>query len=250
MQSTMQKIAFVTDLHIDESGILPGGRDTRKQLIEIINHLKKNEFDGIILGGDLCNQYGDTSIYNWIYELFSAQNLTIYPISGNHDNSTILAKAFGLQNYLTNTALYYKIEIGQVSCLLLDTSTGSMDSAQWQWLENELAASTNVHQYIFMHHPPIICHAKHMEPKYMFKEIDRYKMMCQKFNNKTFHITTGHYHIEKTVIYKNMHVYVSPSTFVQIDPNKTTFESMHPYIGYRVLMIENNTYFNTHTIYL
>jgi Icc protein len=250
MASTIHKIVFITDLHIDKEDYFPSGRDTRSQLIDIIHHLKKSKFDGIILGGDLCNQTGDTLIYKWIYELFKAHNLSVHPISGNHDTSSLLADVFGLQNYLTYGALYYKILIGQVPCLLLDTSSGSMDATQWRWIEKEVATSPFAHQYIFMHHPPVICHSKHMEPKYMFSQMEAFKSLCEKYSHKTFHIIAGHYHIEKTVIHKNMYVYVSPSTYVQIDPDSTSFQMMHPHIGYRMLLIEEDGCVNTHALYL
>lgn len=250
MASTIHKIVFITDLHIDKEDYYPSGRDTRSQLIDVINHIKKSQFDGIILGGDLCNQTGDTLIYKWIYDLFKGHNLIIHPISGNHDTSPLLAAAFGLQNYLTNGTLYYKILIGHVPCLLLDTSLGALDTVQWLWLDNEIQSSISPHIYIFMHHPPLICHSKHMEPKYMFKEMEAFKSLCEKYSHKTFHIITGHYHLEKTIIQKNMYIYVSPSTYLQIDPDSVSFKIMHPHIGYRIILIEKDGSVNTHAVYL
>lgn len=249
MTSQYQKIIFITDLHIDTEGKILSGRDTREQLLRVLKHISQSTFDSIILGGDLCNITGDINIYKWIKDQFSAYNLKVNPISGNHDTSTLMAEAFNLNNYFVNDALYYNIKVGDIPCILLDTSTGMMDSGQWVWLENQVYKSgKNI--YIFMHHPPVICNSQHMEPKHKFKEMERFTELCQRFKDKTFHIFSGHYHLEKTVVSHNMIVYVSPSSFIQIDPASEEFRIMHPYFGYRIILISNGDTVNTHTQYL
>ncbi len=249
MTSGYIRIAFITDLHIDLPGVLLQERDTRQQFIQILNHVKNRDFDAIILGGDLCNKTGDTSIYQWVKEQLALHNIEAYPISGNHDTSILLAPEFGLQNHLKNDALYYKIQMDWLKCILLDTSSGSMDRDQWDWLQSEIESSgKNV--YIFMHHPPVICLSKHMEPKYMFKQMKRFQVLCSAYPDKNFNIVTGHYHIEKTVLNSNMRVFVSPSTYLQIDPNSAEFKPFSPYFGYRILSISDFGEVNTEVVYL
>lgn len=249
MTSQYRKIIFITDLHIDTEGIILSGRDTRAQLMRVLKQVSQSNSDSIILGGDLCNRTGDTEIYQWIKNQFSAYNLKVHPISGNHDTSLLMADAFNLNNHLVSNALYYSITNGDIPSILLDTSTGWMDINQWIWLEDQVHKSgSNI--YIFMHHPPVICNSQHMEPKHMFQEMDKFTKLCQRFKDKTFHIFTGHYHLEKTVVSDNMIVYVSPSSFLQIDPESEAFRIMHPYFGYRVILISNDGTVNTHTQYL
>lgn len=249
MASQYRKIIFITDLHIDTEGVFLSGRDTRDQLLRVLKQISQTKFDSIILGGDLCNITGDSKIYQWIKNQFSAYNLKVNPISGNHDTSLLMADAFELNNHLVNDALYYSITVGGIPCILLDTSTGRMDSKQWAWLENQIYKSSN-DIYIFMHHPPVICNSQHMEPKHKFKEMDKFTELCQRFKDKTFHVFSGHYHLEKTVVSNNIIVYVSPSSFIQIDPESVEFRIMHPYFGYRIILLSNEGIVNTHTQYL
>lgn len=243
------KIAFITDLHIDNPGVILSGRDTRRQLLEVIQHISERSFDCIILGGDLCNATGDTDIYHWIKDLFEEHNLTVNPIPGNHDSSILLSKVFGLYENLRDGNLFYQVGIRNINMCMLDSSLGVFNDPQWNWLEEYILKSER-YVYIFMHHPPVISGSKHMEPKYMFREMSRFQQLCQQYPEKTFFITTGHYHMEKTIVQNNLHIYISPSTYLQINPEKEDFQIMPAYYGYRNITISENGTFQTNAVYL
>ncbi|MCZ2099918.1 MAG: metallophosphoesterase [Chitinophagales bacterium] len=244
------KIAFITDVHIDLPEVFPSDRDTRKQFLRILDHIKNDPWDAIILGGDLCNKEGNANIYAWIKLQLSNLDLIAWPISGNHDDSPILAQGFHLEHKLTNGALYYTLDIKDHHFIMLDTSRGIMDEQQWQWFDNEISASVKKQIFICMHHPPIIAGSKHMEPKYMFKEMERFRLICQQYPDKKFHIFTGHYHIDRTIVAENMIIYISPSTFLQIDPESISFNTLNDSYGYRTIRITPRDEVLTYPVYI
>ena len=94
---------------------------------------------------------------------------------------------------------------------------------------------------IFMHHPPMLACAKHMETKYAFQQMEAFQTFCAAFQDKKFHIFTGHYHLERTIAKGNITTYISPSTYLQIHPDYEDFRIFHDRIGYREIMWTEQT---------
>lgn len=95
-----------------------------------------------------------------------------WPSLGNHDWMTA-----GAQPYLDYFALpgnerYYDFVAGPVHFFALDSDTSepdgvTADSAQGQWLEARLAASTACWKVVYMHHPPYTSGSVHASTAYM-----------------------------------------------------------------------------------
>lgn len=231
------KICFVTDLHIDTDGLMPLGLDTRAHFRQVLGDIKEKSFDLLVLGGDLCHRTGDEGIYGWILQQLGDLKMPFLSISGNHDTSLLLAKSFGWEEKLHGDELYYTHTIGASKFIFLDTSQSVMSDHQWSWFTSEIMdQGPNI--YIFMHHPPVISGSKHMEPKYLFTQTERFEALCNSFIEKHFYIFTGHYHIEKSIMKANISVFITPSTFVQIDPESVEFKPVYDNIGYRELEID------------
>ncbi|MFZ1749774.1 MAG: metallophosphoesterase, partial [Saprospiraceae bacterium] len=226
------KICLITDLHINMQGELPLGIDTQANLIKVLHHIGSKKYEFIMINGDLMHFDTADSSYQWIGNKMKSLKTPIYVTAGNHDDPVILAHAFDMAAELKGSELYYIIQDSGFSFICLDTSKGKMSEQQWMWLEDQIEHRGQM-VYIFMHHPPIISYSKHMEPKYIFLEVDRFERLCSKYAEKQFHIFCGHYHIERTIIKNNIQVYITPSTFVQIDPDEVQFKILDTSIGYR-----------------
>lgn len=232
-------IAFITDFHIGNRHSDNLLRDTRKQLLNTIEKLQNETLDFIVLGGDLCDHGNELETYEWVRDSFKSFRQPILPISGNHDNSTLLAEAFELNHHLQGEEVFYTHPMGEKSAIFLDTSKGRMTESQWVWLERKLADSGDK-VYIFMHHPPIFSGSRHMEPKYMFTQISEFEALLQKHNTKEFYVFCGHYHLERVITKANLHLFISPSTYLQIDPETNQFQAMNDYYGYRMIYIHDD----------
>jgi 3',5'-cyclic-AMP phosphodiesterase len=231
------KIAFITDLHIDNEGILILDLDTRQQFKQVLDQVKNSDYDMIILGGDLCNTVGEEEIYHWIQKQLDDLNIPVLAISGNHDDSTMLANHLHLEHHLKSGSLYYKNILEGFEAIFLDSSTGELGADQWSYLE-EYCQIPSKQLLIFMHHPPLICDVIAMEPKYQFKETDKFKSLQQRYSDKYFHIFTGHFHTERTMSYQNATINITPSTYVQIDPGQASFTPVFGKIGYREIILK------------
>lgn len=238
------KIAFITDLHIDVNGVYPLGLDTRTQFIQTLDHASAQGYEVLVLGGDLCHKTGNKEIYQWVRAEALGRFATVWPIPGNHDDPEMMAEEFGLESSLQEAELYYSRRFGDVEFIFLDTSSASMSEPQWQWLSQKIDAQDE-DVFIIMHHPPVLAGSMHMEPKYQFAQTDRAAAIFKKYGAKRFHIFCGHYHLERTVVRDNVHIYISPSTFVQIHPGHTDFVKGNDYYSYREIILRERGFYFT-----
>lgn len=244
------RFCFVTDLHIDQPGIFPLSLDTRDQFLKVLDHVKAQNYDFIILGGDLCNKVGDEAIYRWIGAQMADIQVPVFAISGNHDDSILLAHSFGLSPDVHENELFYSRHIQGLEFIFLDTSLGRMAGQQWAWLEEKIERYGGQNLWIAMHHPPILAGSAHMEPKYQFEQMATFKALTLKYNHLNFNVFCGHYHLERTIVSDHLTVYISPSTFVQIDPNYLEFKPYMPYFGYREVILDDDGKVVTNVVYI
>ncbi len=242
------RIAFITDLHIDTEGSFPLNLDTKRQFLSVLADVTAHKFDVIVLGGDICHQTGDSETYLWVVEQLKNTGIPYLSIAGNHDDSTLLADQITPQFHVRQGELYFSQLWEQQVFLFLDTSKGLMSDTQYNWLNDQIGVAAR-QIYIFMHHPPLLCGSLHMEPAYQFRQMEKFKALCDKWSDRNFTIITGHYHLDRHVISSNMSVWLTPSTFVQIDPESAVFRTLNHQIGYREIRIEDGGFF-TETIYL
>lgn len=243
------KICLITDLHIDQPGELIFGLDTRAQLVQILRSIPGHKYDYMIIAGDLCHKTGIAEIYEWIKCELDNTNIPYSVISGNHDTSVLIAEIFGNHDLVYENELFYVKKMNAGSIIFLDTSMAMMSDHQYKWL-NEKIEESEEHVIICMHHPPLRSNSKHMEPKYMFTQMERFERLCVGFPDKLFYVFCGHYHMERTIIKGNIHVFITPSTFVQIDPDLETFKPLNQLIGYREIIIEDQRLLYSGVIYI
>lgn len=245
------KVCFITDLHIDIEGIMPNNIDSRGRFLNVLNHVRGKAYDLMIIGGDLCNQTGNEKIYQWIKGHLDSIDIPYYIISGNHDTSDMMARVFGMSALVRNGELYYHVTYDNIGDIIyLDTAVGWMSDEQYDWLVSKVKNHQGPEVIICMHHPPVLSGSAHMEPRYFFQQSERFKTLCDNFQNKRFFILCGHYHIARTVISDNMIIFITPSTFVQIDPDSEIFRKDGERYGYRELIIENGKVLRTNVVYV
>ncbi|HMU04215.1 MAG TPA: metallophosphoesterase [Saprospiraceae bacterium] len=236
----MLNICLITDLHIDGIGYSFNGIDPRANFVKVLKEATSKSPELIVLAGDLCNKVGDLEIYYWIKQQMDALNIPYCCIPGNHDDASMMMDVFFEDVFMSRSELFFVKEFYGHSLIFLDTSQGSMSLEQYSWL-NEIVSTIQKDVFIFMHHPPILAIAKHMEPRYAFQQMDEFQSICTSFQDKKFHIFTGHYHFERSIAKGNMTVYISPSTYLQIHPDYEEFKIQHDKIGYREIKLTDQS---------
>lgn len=246
----MMKIAFLTDQHLSFSIENPFGIDTKSKFTDLLNLIRKKKYDAIVLGGDLCYMDGDLTTYHWIREALLQTGIPHYIISGNHDDPGLISEVFFEGKHLHDGELYYSIKKGEKTLHFLDTTKGFMDNKQYEWLSGQLANNPSKEIWLFMHHPPVISGSKHMDSKYAFQQTGRFQDFCAQFSDKTFHVFSGHCHLERTIVCQNCIVYITPSSYINIDPDYEAFTPLATQKnGYRELIWDQGSFY-TNVFYM
>ncbi|MDX1477706.1 MAG: metallophosphoesterase [Saprospiraceae bacterium] len=241
----MRCIQF-TDPHIGMPGDDTFDVDVRANFQKVLAAIANENADHVILTGDLCFREPRPEIYNWVHEAIADSGLDIRIIPGNHDDQHMMGEIFGMSP--TDEREIYSIQdLGGKRCLLLDTGAGQMSEPQWSWMLEALAQASDP-LLIFMHHPPVLCDVPYMDRKHSFTQMARFQARVQELE-RPVHVFCGHYHVDRTVSFGNLHVHVTPSTFFQINPGNPEFEVDHYRIGYRRIFVTEGSVI-TSVVYL
>lgn len=236
-------IVLITDLHIGKEGENTYGVDVRKNFLTILEAIKKEQPDTIIVNGDLCFDQGEVAIYQWIKKHLDQLAIPYYLTVGNHDNGEMMASIFDLQDDFHENSLYFTHQFGDWKAIFLDTGTRRVSETQLKWLTKELQFD-NQPTLIFMHHPPIISGVNFMDAKYALDNMADFQKVLAK-DSRHIPIFSGHYHTEKTVFKGNITLQITPSCYVQIAHQPTDFVVDHYQIAYRKIELLEDSWRST-----
>ena len=237
------RIVQITDLHVGHEGQETQGVDVRANFLKVRDAVQSLNPDHLVVSGDLCFDNGEKPVYNWIKPHLDNLDIPYDIISGNHDDSVMLAQAFGLENFLNQKELFFHKRLGNKEALFLDTSIGEVSRTQLRWLKEKLE-QLNQDLVIFMHHPPLYAAVPFMDINHSLRnKRDIQEILFAYPHNIT--IFTGHYHVEKTICKKNVVVHITPSCFFQIDQHSEAFKVDHHRIGLREIFYEDGTIMST-----
>lgn len=234
----MHTIIQLTDLHFASNGEKNFDIDTTQNLYTIIDVLKNEIFDEIVITGDLAFREGQPEIYQQLQEILSQFNKPITAIPGNHDNGALQSKYFPIKTIdAIGEEFYFSRKIKNYTAIFLDTSKEYISEAQLAWIKKELD-TVESKCIIFMHHPPLKCGIKYMDKKYPLQNIDNLQTIFS-YCKTELYIFCGHYHAPCTVHFKNQHIHISPSAFYMLNQESETFSIESLLIGFRKIQISN-----------
>lgn len=231
------RIAILSDLHIAGKDEIPFGVDTRANFLSVLDLAIGDEPDLIILGGDQSYRDGDREVYLWIKKQLEKKGVPYRVISGNHDNPAALREVFHPDKQIQDNEFYYTETINGKELIFCDSTTGTLSERQWSWLKEKIEES-KVEAFIFMHHPPFNCGVPYMDNNHPFHQMEEFAKLISS-TDKNLCFFCGHYHCEKTVIRNNATVFISPSTFFNLNDRQVEFEIQHNIPSFRRLIIED-----------
>ncbi|GAB4023712.1 metallophosphoesterase family protein [Spirosoma koreense] len=228
------RIAFITDIHIGAEGERPQGVDVRQNFLDALAFLTELKPNCLVIGGDICSTVGNRSVYEWVKDQLDDLPFPYYIVSGNHDESVMIAEVFRMTHDLHQNELYYALPLEGRPTLFLDSSKGALSDEQWTWLHDYMHALRDNNVLIFMHHPPVPADVAFMDAHYPFRQSEEFIKMVA---DQACHITVvcGHYHVEKEVQLGDLLVLLTPSTFYQMKQDTTEFAVDNYRIGIREL---------------
>ncbi len=231
------KITHITDTHIGEIDALRGKIDSRKNFLNVLQQVKREDPDIIVLGGDLAGDRGEIASYRWIKQEMDSLNIPYQVMAGNHDITENMYSIFKLKEGPVVGSLYDKKKIKGRTLIFLDSSSHKVDQFQLKQLEMD-AKKSGEEIMLFIHHPPLECGCLFMDMHYPLLNRDEVFPVLQSISNLNY-IICGHYHTEKTVFRNGKTFLITPSTMLQFSQNdpdfKIDFNVDRPSVGWRTI---------------
>lgn len=173
----------------------------------IANRVKSANPKFSLYGGDLCN---DSTYSVWKSEFFLTNELSLianvpfFNTPGNHEGWNTNTKAFTQAPASASAAQdYYSFDYGDVHFVCIDNEgTCTVGSAQYNFVRDDLAATTKPWKVVFFHQPAY-CAGGHGENADM-------KTMSQNLfvPNKVDLVLTGHSHFYQHSLVSGIHHFV------------------------------------------
>ena len=154
-----QKLLVLTDIHLVEEGSEIIGLDPFVRFNEVLDHAVAHHGDAerLIITGDLAH-HGRVAQYERLKASLEQVEIPVTLLLGNHDRRDAFRDVFGVSGFVQA-----RHEIGDVTCLCLDTlagppyvdghHAGELCSDRMEWLKEQLETARD-RVLLFMHHPP------------------------------------------------------------------------------------------------
>lgn len=226
-----QRIAYLTDLHLDDQYPKDCGANTFHNWEKALEHLSTQPVDKVVVGGDL----GEPTTTAYFFESLAAYK-ELHLTLGNHDELSNIAPYFSKAQALQEQeALYYSFEEEGYQYIFLDSSAGQVEAAQVAWLQQQLKGSLPV--LLFIHHP--IFEVKDCLVDELFPLKER-ELLQQLLLDSGLEITIfcGHYHLEHQQTNRTVTQYITPATSVQFDTQAPKLRFHGDSFSYRIIEVK------------
>ncbi len=226
----IERIAHITDLHLDEEFPFNDRVSARKRLGAILKDIKEENIDYIICTGDI----GENEGIPYFFEQLKGNTLRI--TLGNHDKFDAISKYHDVGADHTSERFYGSTLKAYFKFIFLDSSSGTIDGQQLEWLKKELISTKPI--VIFMHHPVIGLNLKVDEIGKLKNRNELTEMLTGTTN--AIHMYCGHYHMEDTSVHKNITQYITPAVAFQIKKSPDSITLDTSISGYRIIRMEKS----------
>ena len=226
----MKQVAYITDIHLDDSFPIDAGVDPRKNWQTIFDDVQKRNITDIILGGDI----GEPVSLAWFFNSLKGYKLNMS--LGNHDKFKEIIKYCPKYSEGIDE-LYYSFEEGNFKYIFMDSSSNKISDAQFHWLLYEIITDKQI--FLFIHHPLLEVDTQ-VDKLYPLLNRDQ---LCSALHDIPNHITvfSGHYHMSDEKKLRNITQQVTLAASVQLVKNAPFIETDNSFFGYRILTINEDS---------
>lgn len=225
----MNQIAYITDIHLDDSWPIESGADPRRNWKTILADVRSRNIRDIILGGDI----GEPVSHEWLFESLRGFNIDL--ALGNHDSYQEIIKYYPKHSKGTKE-LYYSYEKGNFKFIFLDSSSSWIVKHQLEWLQEELKTPRKV--LLFVHHPVLPVNTPVDKAYPLFNRDAVQKVLTKSLNDII--VFAGHYHVSDEARSGNIAQYVTPAASVQLVKDAPIIKTDTSCFGYRLLTIHDD----------
>lgn len=225
----MDKIAFITDLHLLENNVEKKGVNTVENWKTVLKDVTEKGIKKIILGGDL----GEKESLEMLFQ--DVKNFDTQIILGNHDKIKNFKK-YELKSE-DRDELFYTLKYGGFDFIFLDTSSYKLSKEQQGFLRNWLQEAEN--PVIFSHHP-VLNIGSWMDEKHPLKNRQEVEKIISEMG-KNVSLICGHYHQYHEKSSDLITQIIAPAVSYQI-PFSKNYQSDTSTFGYLILDFENDQF--------
>ncbi|TPN83471.1 metallophosphoesterase family protein [Aquimarina algicola] len=227
----IERIAHITDLHLDESFPFNDQISARKRFDAVLKSIERENITQIVCTGDI----GENDGVQYFFEKIKTKDISI--ALGNHDTFNQMSTYYTIGVNHDSKKIYSSIVKTYYKYIYLDSSAGSIDDKQLFWLKEELISSKPI--IIFVHHPIIGLNLK-VDEIGKLENRDQVIAILKTVKN-TITIYCGHYHLESTLNEENITQYITPAVSFQIKKDVNTIEIETTVSGYRIIEITKDS---------
>lgn len=197
----MQKLLFLSDLHMTAAGETIVGLDPAERLAAVLDAALSAHGDAaaMVLLGDLTH-HGELSEYQRLRALIDRVSIPVIPMLGNHDRRETFVDVFP-DAPMADGFVQGVRDIGTTRLITLDSldgppypeghHAGRLCETRLRLLENALATRDGRHTVVCIHHPPFDTGIIGMD-RIKLAEGDAFLDLLASYGN--LHLICGHIH--------------------------------------------------------
>lgn len=240
------QILQLSDLHLlADPGEELKGVCTRDSLIEVLKFVRQGEaagkwdFDWVVLTGDFTHDERRET-YLALRELLEPWLQKCRLVPGNHDDRALIREVFPELVTGDGSTINFSLAAGNWRLIGLDSHLpgevrGRIDSEQFEWLSEQLAANAEQATALFVHHPPVSVNSAWLDA--IGLEGSEQLQSIVQSHPQVRVVCTGHVHQEFRTEFGSAEVLTTPSTSVQFQPEteELVVDNLAP--GFRILRL-------------
>jgi len=225
-----RKIAYITDIHLDEQFVIDNHVDAKKNWEIALNDIASRGFKEVVFGGDI----GEKSAHKSFFESLQAYDLSI--VLGNHDVFHDVVHHYSNGVNPDHKALYYAQEDAFYKYVFLDSSIGMIRQEQFEWFKTALLTPKKI--ILFVHHPILSVNAE-VDKRFPLDGRDKLKAELLKTDKEVI-LFCGHYHFEDVRTHANILQYITPASSYQVEKIPDEIKIGNHTFGYRIIEISED----------
>ncbi|MEM7205170.1 MAG: metallophosphoesterase [Planctomycetota bacterium] len=245
----MPRIVQISDLHLTEDRSGRAWRtDTWTAFDRVLEALRSEDFDRLVLTGDLANK-PRRATYERLREALGAALTSTHLVPGNHDSSVLVREVFGDRLCGDRPTSNFSASLGEWQLIGLDSTVprrvhGRISDEQIEWLRGELAEPRPT--LLFQHHPPIRVGTWWLD-KDLAPDLRAYSAAVG--SSTVRGIACGHVHQSHAGTLAGVPVWTAPSTAYQFPPRGWWPRAASRRSGYRCFELDGDA-LRTHVVML
>lgn len=210
------RLIQISDLHLPAArGELTAGTDTFALLDRLLDDLRQQESDLLVVTGDVCGDTESAFCYEYVRAALESFPCPWLALPGNHDRGRLFKEVL-MAHALTGFVSYESP--ANTGLTFFDTSGETADTDGLKELENHLVNARGP-QCLFTHYPPVLVGHPSYDGKHRLPWQEAFLETLTK-SACPLHVFFGHIHYEFQATIDRLHLYSVPSATIPTIPGR------------------------------